>query len=237
MSHPAGYTKNQKRQPNSHTFMKETPETEIIMLEKHHSEQLFLDVASLHIRQISHGVLSRLGPTLLSRIYREIALQPGSGVWVALHQGKVAVFISGCQDTRQTFRRVIIRVSVSLALFSLGMLVRLRFLKFIRILLYPGRKGAGGSHASSVCIRVKAELLSIAISDEYQQLGIGKRLIETFEKRLVDWKVADYYKVASDLSLTGSQQFYLRSGFQPCHTLTLNDTVLQIYVKEISPPR
>lgn len=215
--------------------MKYPKEISIIKLECQHSRQLFLDVASLHIQQISHGVLSRMGADLLARIYREIARQPGSGLWVAMDQKRVAGFICGCKDTSATFRKVILRTSGWLAMFALGILVRFRFPKFVRIMLYPGRKGAGNSHASSVCFRVKAELLSIAISDEYQQLGIGRRLIETFEKRLVDWEVTDYYKVASDLSVSGSQQFYLRSGFQPCHTLTLNGTVLQIYVKEISP--
>lgn len=215
--------------------MKYSKEISVIKLEYQHSRQLFLDVASLHILQISHGVLSQMGANLLARIYREIARQPGSGLWVALDQERVAGFISGCKDTSATFRKVILRTSGWLTLFALGMLIRLRLLQFFRIMFYPIRKVSGSPHAFSFCTMVRAELLSVVVSSDYQQLGLGKRLIETFEENLLGWNVRGYYKVASDLSVPGSQQFYLRSGFQPCHTLTLNETVLQIYVKEISP--
>ena len=215
--------------------MKYSKEISIIKLEYQHSRQLFLDVASLHIQQISHGVLSRMGADLLARIYREIACQPGSGLWVAMDQGKVAGFISGCKDTSATFRKVILRTSGWLTLFALGMLVRLRLLQFFRIMFYPMRKVSGSPHVFNFCTPVRAELLSVVVSADYQQLGLGKRLIGTFEENLRGWNVRGYYKVASDRSVPGSQQFYLRSGFQPCHTLTLNDTILQIYLKEITP--
>jgi GNAT superfamily N-acetyltransferase len=145
----------------------------------------------------------------------------------------VAGFISGCRDTRTTFRKVILKTLVALAMFAAGMLFRFRLMQFLRIMLYPLRKGTSSSHASAVCTGIRAELLSVVVSDDYQKRGLGKLLLDTVDDTMREWNVPGFYRVASDLSVAGSQQFYLRSGFQPCHTLTLNDTVLQVYIKEI----
>ena len=165
-------------------------EITIIRLEEHHSAQLFLDVAKLHIRQISQGVLSRLGPKLLARIYREIALQSGSGLWVALDGTTVAGFISGCSDTRTTFRKVILRTLVALAMFAAGMLIRFRLMQFLRIMLYPLRKGTASSHAIPVCTGIRGELLSVVVNDDYQKRGLGKLLLDTMEESMREWEVA-----------------------------------------------
>jgi GNAT superfamily N-acetyltransferase len=194
---------------------------------------VFLAIAEIHVAQIRHGVLSRLGPKLLGRIYREISQKEGSGVWVAMDGHEVVGFIAGCINTRSTFSKVLPGILFPVVLNLPFHLFRMFAVKFFRILLYPFRNQPAVIHSFSHCHTAKPELLSIAISESQQKTGLGRRLVETFEQGLRDWCCTGKYRVASDISVPESNRFYLRNGFLPCHIIRLNDMELQVYLKGI----
>jgi GNAT superfamily N-acetyltransferase len=197
-----------------------------------HPDHFFTEIAGIHIAQINNGMMAQLKINLLSRIYREIARHPGGGVWIAMANHKVAGFIAGSANTRKTFLVVILRLWLPLTLFTLKSLFNSNFIKFARIIFYPFRKVSDSSHLCPDCACIKPEILSLAVSKNHQNSGIGKKLILAFEEALKSWHYEGYYKVATDISETGSNNFYLSSGFSPCHKVKLNEMVLQVYVKK-----
>lgn len=176
--------------------------------------------------------MTRLDTRLLSRIYREVARDANAGVWIAVVNKNVEGFITGCTNTRRTFLRVIIKLFLPLTFFALKTLFNLTFFKFARVVFYPFIKVKDNCHFYQGCGTIKPEILSLAVNKTQQNIGIGKQLILGFEKALKSWQYEGFYKVATDISETGSNPFYLRSGFSPCHKIKLNELILQVYVKE-----
>lgn len=211
---------------------KESGNFSIIRLSDAHPEHYFMEIAGIHIAQINNGMMAQLKIKLLSQIYREIARQPDAGVWIALINHQVAGFIAGSANTRKTFIMAILRLWQPITLFALKTLFNFTFIKFARVIFYPFRNVANSRHFYQGCTRIKPEILSIAVSKNQQKSGIGKQLILAFEEALKSWHYEGYYKVATDISETGSNNFYRISGFSPCHKVKLNEMILQVYVKK-----
>lgn len=202
-----------------------------IRLSRTHPEHYFMEIAGIHIEQIKNGMMAQLKIKLLSQIYREIAGNPEAGVWIALANQKITGFIAGSANTRKTFLTVILRLWLPMTLFTLKTALNFKFLKFARVIFYPFRNVGDNQHLFQECTRIKPEILSLAGSKDQQKTGIGKQLILVFEEALKSRGHKGYYKVATDISESGSNTFYQNLGFSPCHKVRLNRMILQVYVK------
>jgi GNAT superfamily N-acetyltransferase len=103
----------------------------------------------------------------------------------------------------------------------------------ISVLYYPFNKSSIKGHAIEVCSGIKSEILAIAVNPDFERQGIGRKLIQAFEKEMLHWDNKGYYRVATKIPDIRSNSFYRKAGFLPCHQLKHNDLILQIYLKEI----
>jgi len=79
----------------------------------------------------------------------------------------------------------------------------------------------------------KTELLSISVSPEVRQGGIGFKLMAALEQELTTRGIKSY-KVITDQKLEGAKKFYRKNGFSLAKQITIQgDEVSNVYVKEI----
>jgi ribosomal protein S18 acetylase RimI-like enzyme len=124
--------------------------------------------AALHAGQIGEGFLSVLGPKFLRRLYRRVALAPGSFLLVVEHDAAIVGFLAGSSDVAALYRTFAWRDGPIVALLCGGRLLR----SWHRVLetLRHGRGHAGDG----------AELLSVAVDPVIRGRGAGSTLVEGF---------------------------------------------------------
>lgn len=207
---------------------------EIVRLSIVHPKVYFTAIGALHIKQIDHGLLPLLGLKFLSRLYYELAITPKTGVWAALKSNELVGFISGCADARLSYCAVLCRAWPLFMRLTSQVILRPGLLRrMISVLYYPFNKSSIKGHAIEVCSGIKSEILAIAVNPDFERQGIGRKLIQAFEKEMLHWDNKGYYRVATKIPDIRSNSFYRKAGFLPCHQLKHNDLILQIYLKEI----
>ena len=209
-------------------------EIEIVRLTKSHPKNIYTEIASLHIEQIHHGLLPLLGCKFLSRLYYELAIAPNTGVWAALKSNELVGFISGSANVRKSYFAVLSRAWPLFLYLTWQVILKTGLLwKTISVLCYPFKHSSETQHSNKLCSNIKSEILAIAVNMDFEGQGIGRKLIQTFEKELSQWNNRGYYCVATNLSDIKSNSFYLKVGFLPCHQVKHNDLMLQVYLKNI----
>lgn len=207
---------------------------EIIRLTAAHPESYFLNIAELHIEQIHHGFLPLLGLKYLSQLYYELATAPKTGVWVAIRSDKLVGFIAGCEDIRSSYYAVLPRAwPLFMSLILHVILKPLLCRKIFSILFYPFKSSSMTSHAISACSSIRPEILAIAVGKGIEGQGIGRKLVQSFEEKVLEWNCNGYYRVATNSSDVKSNSFYKKMGFLPCHQIRHNNLILQVYLKNI----
>lgn len=208
---------------------------EIVRLSIVHPKAYFTAIAALHIKQIDYGLLPLLGLKFLSKLYYELAISPKTGVWVALKSNELVGFISGCADARLSYVAVLsrawplfMRLTLQVILIRPGLLRRMT-----SVLYYPFNKSSIKGHTIGVCCSIKSEILAISVNPDFERQGIGRKLIQAFEKEILHWDNKGYYRVATKIPDIRSNSFYRKADFLPCHQIKLNDLILQIYLKKI----
>lgn len=194
----------------------------------------FLDIARLHISEIHFGLLPLLGEVFLSRLYYEMAELPNAGLWVAEEDGKVFGFILGTSDFQKSYIAVFKKAWYSLAMMGLRSLFKIEVIKKLpAIIAYPLHAHSENKTTNRNTKTSTAELLSIAVHADAQGKGIGRELVYTFEKALMEWGQTGLYFVTTNSEDPDSNAFYRKLGFIPCGKQKHNDLILQVYQKEI----
>ena len=208
---------------------------DILHLSHSSSPELFVDVARLHIAEIHHGLLPLLGLKFMARMYYELARAPRTGVWVAVESNQLAGFVSGCADVSATYRSLLLKGMVPLGLRAMGALFKpTLLLKLPSLFLYPFRRAKpSGSDAPVGEKKSHAELLSIAVSSAFQRRGVGRQLVDVFEKAMREWDVKDCYYVTTNRDEEASNHFYRSLHFQPVGTIPHHELVLQQYCRHL----
>lgn len=203
-----------------------------IRLSKDDPKILFDLIAQLHIDQIHHGVVPRLGKRFLSTLYSELASAPKTGVWAITDEQKIFGFICGCAELKSSYKSVLFKPRFLFALLTsrLFLTPSLVILAF-SVLQYPFRKEKKNTMANPP--KSTAELLAIAVSPMAQGKGIGKSLVRTMEAAFLSWGVSESYRVTTNISEIGSNSFYQALGFLPAGTITHHSLTLQIYIKHL----
>jgi ribosomal protein S18 acetylase RimI-like enzyme len=182
--------------------------------------------AALHAEEINEGFLSLLGPKFLRRLYRRIALQPGSFLLIAESPESTLGFIAGSTDVAALYRAFLWRDGVAAAAASGPKLLR-----SWRQVLETLRHGT--SHAGR-----GAELLSVAVDPLAQGRGTGSLLVEGFLKE-VDRLDHDAAYVVVAASNEKAVSLYRRAGFSPVDRFELHrgteSLVMQRAVGSVSP--
>jgi ribosomal protein S18 acetylase RimI-like enzyme len=192
-------------------------------------------IADLHCQGISAGFLSRLGPGFLAALYKSIGRSPYSRIFVAVNQDnqKVAGFAACSLDTSAMYRHILLRRGVLFFFLLLPRAFLPENLKFIFETLFYNQKEKKKAPAGSGKAGPRAELLSIAVSDDSRKKGVGRDLIAAMESYLKENGVTSYTTVTSSLD-RDSNAFYKKCGFTFRREVRHHGNVLNEYVKEIS---
>ncbi len=182
-------------------------------------------VTGLHSEALKIGFLSTLGEDFLSIIYEGITASDLGVIFVYEEDEKVAGFIAGSMDTQKLFREIYRRKLPRLAGNLAFKVVRQPGIirNLMRSSRYPGM--AGGS--------VAAELLSIAVYEDFRGRGIGSALVEALIKYFKERDLS-MFKVSVDQRLEGADEFYERLGFELKDTIEIYGKKMSIYIYDLN---
>lgn len=194
-------------------------------------------VAELHRLALPRGFLSTLGDRFLGSLYTLLAASDGTCVSVAADADDRCVgFVAGSLDIRQSYREVLRRGAPALIWNLMPNLVRPTVWQHIlQTLVYPFRD-AGGEFASGNGIdpkTIRAELLSIAISDRARGQGLGRLLVAALEQYFREWNHHGPYRVVTDAEDPRSNAFYVALGFAKAGEFRHHKHLMSLYTKEL----
>lgn len=184
--------------------------------------------ASLHARQIAEGFLSFLGVPFLTRLYRRIAISPGSFVLVATGppmledlepgarvarpggDGAVVGFVAGATDVGRLYRSFLWHDGARAGLEAAGSLLR-GWRRAVETL----RHGTGAGQGRGV------ELLAIAVEPRGEGHGVGTALVGSFLDEVVRRGGRSAFVVVAADNIR-AVALYGRAGFRTAETFELH---------------
>lgn len=170
------------------------------------------EIVRVHMRAFPDFFLTFLGPRFLRLLYGDIARDPRGQVLIA-HDGRSIVgLLAGLDNEQQYFSDLRARSQRQFVVASLGALFRKPSIAG-RLLRARRREE---QHASDS----RPTLLSFAVDPSVQGMGIGARLLESYELELMR-RGFNAYKLTTDASGNeGTQRFYEGHGIIPESTWT-----------------
>lgn len=184
-------------------------------------------VGRLHAAAINKGFLSKLGNRFLSAVYRGIAADAESCVFVAASEGAVLGFCAYSRDVSAMYRRILRRRAFRLFFAALPRCLYPWVIKEImETLRYPAKQQA--KHLPP------AEILSIGISEESRGTGVGRELLEK-ALRAARQDGIETIKVLAGEKLEGANRFYQRCGFTLADQIEQHGEKLNVYVRATAP--
>ena len=128
-------------------------------------------VVEIHLRAFPNFFLSFLGPRFLREFYASFLLDPqGMGYTASASDGQIIGVIVGPVDPRGYFKRLLKRRWWAFCLASISAVVRRPscVLRLFRAVFYRGESPSGPT---------RALLSSVAVDQNTQRAGIGKKLV------------------------------------------------------------
>lgn len=161
-------------------------------MRKNYTETEIKQIATLHLRELS-GFLPQLGQEFLEKFYRVALTCAQMFLFVEKEKDQIVGFVSGITTPKGLYKKIIFKdiIGFSFIFLKYFLIHPGQSIKFIKILLYPGFS------------ENTPELLSIAISKDYQMRGIGRKLFyqtaKEFQRRgYSHFKISVYEKLAAN---------------------------------------
>jgi len=161
-------------------------------------------VAKIHCQEIKWGFLSQLGERFLCYFYEAVIDSSNAFLIIAQKDDSIIGFISGCSNLNKLYQEFVRKYSFK----AFPVLLRRIFnsiiiKKIFEIIKYSKQREKN---------LPEAELLTIAVSKNFQGSGIAQKLLEKFiseMKRRGIWQ----FKVIVGEKLSRAVRFYEKSGF------------------------
>lgn len=184
------------------------------------SDEIFRQIAILHERLLSAGVLATLGHNFLIKLYQSLANSPGSAVYVVQENDKVLGFVA-CTVNTNFFYKQFLYKNLGLMCSIIPKLCTVTLLKrSFSLLKYVTGKPVIGIPT--------AELLSIAVIEDAHRLGIGGKLMSKVLDFMRENKV-ERYKVTAAQTQKSAHKFYQSKGGVSSQSIELGKLKSQIY--------
>lgn len=186
-------------------------------------------VAQLHIQTINQGFLPKLGISFLHSLYRFLIAK--ELVLVYKEEEKVLGFVSCALSSKGIMKRFLVSSPVGVLKIGWSVIKNPGLLKPLwETFRAPSLSGSENKNEPEI---PETELLSISVSPEAQQGGIGSKLLAALEQELTTRGI-DRYKVIAGQKLEGANKFYIKNGFALAKQITIHgDEVSNVYVKEV----
>lgn len=186
-------------------------------------------VAELHHQTINQGFLPKLGKSFLISLYRFLIAK--ELVLVYKEEEEVRGFVSCALSSQGIMKRFLVSSPVSMLKIGWAVLKKPVLLKPLwETFRAPSRSVSENNNDPAI---PETELLSIAVSKQVQQGGIGSQLLDALEKELKNRGIAQYKVIAGE-KLEGANKFYRKNMFMLAKQITIHgNEVSNVYVKEI----
>lgn len=185
------------------------------------------EIANLHDLGLDQSFLRKLGVPFLTSMYRFFI--KNELVFVFLEEAKVKGFISASLSTNKVMRKFIISSPVGVLQIVIALFKKPALVKSI----YETYSSSHKTTLNQFNNLPSVELLSIVVSNNAQQSGIGYQLLIALESELKRLGIKQYKVVAGE-KLVGANRFYLKNGFEIVNQITIHgDDVSNVYVKTL----
>lgn len=189
------------------------------------SERHINDACKIHVDSIQDSFLPILGQDFLKILYTGIIdYDLGFGL-VYIKDNKVVGFVLVNENTNNLFKEIVKRkwFMLSLSVMRKVLTNPSILIKIYKTFFYP----------KETCTEdFNTELLVLAVCKNYREMGIGKKLINSLNKRL-STKNIDKYKVSVYNDNEGANKFYKSVGFRLAYSFSLYDKKCNVYRYDI----
>lgn len=181
-------------------------------------------ITDIHQREIKKGFLGTLNINFLEKIYSAIIESENSFCVVAEKNQEVVGFISGVTNLDKFYFYFLKKYFFSAVFFLFSEIFNLRKIKKIfEVLFYPEKEKD----------LPKAELLTIAVKNQFQGQGIANQMFERFVFEMKKRGVDDF-KVVVGEKLLPAIRFYEKSGFKFVKNINIHAKELsRVYIYQI----
>lgn len=186
-------------------------------------------IANLHIQTINQGFLPKLGPSFLQSLYRFLIKK--ELVLVYKEENNILGFVSCALSSKGIMKRFLVSSPAGVLKIGWAVFKKPALLKPLwETFRAPSLSVSENKNEPSI---PETELLSISVSPQAQQGGIGTKLLAALEKELVNRGITSYKVIAGE-KLKGANNFYRKNGFVLVRQITIHgNEVSNVYVKEI----
>jgi ribosomal protein S18 acetylase RimI-like enzyme len=186
-------------------------------------------IVFLHYQTIDQGFLPKLGPSFLQSLYRFLIKK--ELVLVYKENDMVLGFVSCALSSQGIMKRFLVSSPAGVLKIGWAVLKKPALLKPLwETFRAPSLSVSENKNEPSI---PETELLSISVSPQAQQGGIGTKLLAALEKELVNRGITSY-KVIAGKKLEGANKFYRKNGFVLVRQITIHgNEVSNVYVKNI----
>jgi ribosomal protein S18 acetylase RimI-like enzyme len=193
--------------------------------------QINRQIAFLHYQTFNKGLLPKLGISFLQSLYSFLVTK--ELVLVCKEEDKVLGFVSCAISSRGIMKRFMFYSPHGIFKLLFALIKKPGLIKPLLATL----RASGLSEQKSGEDIPETELLSISVSPQAQQTGIGTQLVTALEHELRKRNV-NKYKVITWKTLEGTNKFYLKNGLVLAKQISIHGKeILNVYVKEIYKKR
>lgn len=179
-----------------------------------------LQIAQIHQQEVNQGFLSQLGINFLTKLYQAMIDFSLTFIVVAKEHNQITGFVSGCTDLNKFYHYFLKKYFFSTCFILLPKIFQISILKKIaEILKYKNTKNN----------LPKAELLTLAVLQEFQGQGVAQILLTEFNKEMRKRGIKKF-KVVVGERLPRAIAFYEKMGFKSHSTVSIHqDQSSKIY--------
>jgi GNAT superfamily N-acetyltransferase len=177
--------------------------------------QIYLDVAKLHLNSIKTGFLPSLGIKFLVLLYRCIDESNFSTLIVKYKNSQLIGFVTGTLGTSSIYKQMFYH-PLDLILALLAIILNLNKIKKIIEIL----KHMVGKKRSKY---PKAELLTICVHPDYQRKGVAIELYKKLSKYFQSGSISEFVIIVGQSLKANS--FYINQGAKLVDTLQVHSKI------------
>ena len=165
----------------------------------------YREIAKIHKKCLAKSFLATLGEKFLALLYKTLVEYKRGILLVVEDNGKIIGFVSATADTGGFYKYFLKKKFIKAGFLLLPKANNLNILRKIFETLRYSKKNKIN------ILLPKAELLSIAVKEDYQRKGVAQQVFKALAKEFYKNGINEFKIVVGD-SLLGAKKFYRKMG-------------------------